>query len=104
MQCFLNSVYVIEATIIIVFILLVRSDNRKSKAADGPFYIPGVLEKKPIETPHRKVSDITTDMLRQERHSCEWLKVRLIGQAAIDKCQNKLIPINIRLSIKQTKP
>jgi hypothetical protein len=90
---------------VLVLLFLGRNRNKHEKtAADEPFYIPGFLEKKPTEKQLRRVSDITTELLRRERNFNHSLKIMMMCKENIDRYQEKLIPINIRLSFKQTKP
>lgn len=84
---------------------LIKSPNKNKKSvADEPFYIPGVLEKKPVEKKLRRVNDITTEMLRNERYLYEQYSRVMRFQENIVFYKKKLELINIRLSIKQTKP
>lgn len=108
MQDIFNIIIVFIVGILAILVKTTRSNNCKRKIAENHFSSelnkPSLCKDGVIQKPVRKVSDITTDMLRDQRRSCEWIKARVIDQEAIDKYKNKLILINIRLSIKQTKP
>lgn len=98
--------YIILTLIVCVLILLIIKPKNKNEqaVADEPSYVPGFLEKKPIEKKLRRVSDITTEMLRDERNLNNQLKRLMWSKEYIELFKSKLEPINIRLSIKQTKP
>lgn len=126
-----NIVFIISALIIIGFFIFHfpgrYNSKNENKVADMPFYIPGVLEKPSTEKPLRKVSDITTGLLRKEisrdrevvynlNRSFKICTYGLSKESQQYKCEvqnkderdarywQKHWNINIRLSIKQTKP
>jgi len=103
-QYIVNIIIFIWGISTIVLLIRIKPHKSEKSVADEPFYIPGVLEKKPTEKQLRRVSDITTEMLRHERNFNHSLKIMMTCKENIDRYQEKLIPINIRLSIKQTKP
>lgn len=99
------------AIIFIIFFLCVlvllhfhKKPNKNIKSvADEPFYIPGVLEKPSAEKELRRVSDITTKMLRDERYFCYNMLKTVWREEYQEYYRLKLERIHIRLSIKQTK-
>lgn len=98
------NIFITFFVCVLVLLVLDRWIPQNEQAvADEPFYIPGFLENKPIEKELRRVSDITTEMLRRERKLCEQLKRIMTTKEYIELYEAKLFPINIRLSIKQTK-
>lgn len=103
-----NIVFIISALIIIGFFIFHfpgrYNSKNENKVADMPFYIPGVLEKPSTEKQLRKVSDITTEVLRDERNFNNTMKRLMWSKEYIEYFRLKLERINIRLSIKQTKP
>lgn len=102
----MHDIFSIILTLIVcvLILLIIKPPNKNKKlVADEPFYIPGILEKKPMEKKLRRVSDITTEMLRDERYSYQANCRVLRFQDNIDFYQQQLVQINIRLSIKQTK-
>lgn len=98
------NIFITFFVCVLVLLFFYRRPNKTKKAvADEPFYIPGFLEKPSTEKQLRRVSDITTQLLRDERNYNHSLKIMMKCKENIDLYQEKLVPINIRLSIKQTK-
>ena len=98
--------YIIALIIILVLVLIIKTrlpikDESKNARDNFWTYLP---EKKSVKAELRKVSDITTKLLREERNSCLYLKRVMKSPEYIAIYQKKLEPINVRLSIKQTKP
>lgn len=98
------NIFIIFFVCVLVLLVLDRVLNKNEQAvADEPFYIPGFLENKTIEKELRRVSDITTEMLRDERSFYYRMVKMLWSEEYQEYYRLKLKRIHIRLSIKQTK-